>query len=254
MGLFDTKIVSVLTLLCMPSSYKGSGCAGLVGVGRDRPASSPRTRTPRRTCAIVDVEHQRLRALDEDTGVFLLGVVDEGDGIDNIVRQLLAVALETLNLVIHVVYEGVAESLLVPGGKFAQSCLEKLGTEHLADGDSAPCGRGGIAGADAALRGSDGVGAQLNLLGLVDSAVEVEVDVASVGDEDALVDILQALLLDRLELREERRHVDDNARADQVEAVGIHEARGQEVEIVADTVRVDGVAGIVTSLYQPRSQ
>lgn len=180
--------------------------------------------------------------------------MDESYGIDNVVCQPLAVTLEALDLGIDVVYESVPESLLVPGGKIPQSAFEEFGMEHLAHGDTAPRGRRGIARTDTTFRGSDGVGAQLNLLGLVDGAVEVEVDVASVRNEDALVNVLQALLLNGLEFREECRHMDDNTGADQVEAVGVQEAGGKKVKIVVDAVRDDGVAGIVTSLSQPRSQ
>ena len=147
--------------------------------------------------------------------------------------------MKALDLGIHIIYEGITESLLVPCGEVSGPALEELRAEHLAHGDPAPRGGGGVAWADATFRGTNGVGAQLRLLGLVDSAVEIKVDVASVGYEDAIVDVLQALLLDGLQFREEGGHVDDDTGSDEVHAVGVHEAGGQEVEVVADAIRDD---------------
>lgn len=71
----------------------------------------------RHTCAVVDVKHQRLGALDEDARIPVLSVVDKRHGVDDVVRQLLAVSLEAFNLLLDVVLEGVAEPLLVPLGE-----------------------------------------------------------------------------------------------------------------------------------------
>ena len=62
---------------------------------------------------------------------------------------------------------------------------------------------GAVRWADAPPGGADGVGTELDLLEAVDSDVEVEVNGAAIGDEDAIADIVEALLLERLELGEE---------------------------------------------------
>jgi hypothetical protein len=59
---------------------------------------------------------------------------------------------------------------------------------------------------------------------------------------------LEAVLLERLELLEEARDVDDAAAADDVDAVGVDKTGGQDVEVVGDAVGDDGVAGVVTAL------
>jgi hypothetical protein len=59
---------------------------------------------------------------------------------------------------------------------------------------------GAVGWADAAPGGANGVGAELNLLEAVNGDVEVEVDGATVRDEDTVVDVLETLLLDSLEL------------------------------------------------------
>ena len=66
--------------------------------------------------------------------------------------------------------------------------------------------------------------------------MEVEVDLATVGHEDAVVHVGEALLFEFGELLEEARDVEDDAGADQVLAVGVDESGGEEMEAVRDAV------------------
>lgn len=98
------------------------------------------------------------------------------------------------------------------------------------------------------LGGANSVTAQFNLLQAVDGRVQVEVDVAPVRYEKTLARIGDSLLLDIKELLEEGRHVEDHARADQVDAALCDEAGGEEVEVVGDAIGLDGMTGVVTTL------
>lgn len=84
--------------------------------------------------------------------------------------------------------------------------------------------------------------------------MQVKVDVAPVRHEDALARVCDTLLLHVEELLEERRHVEDHAGADQVDAALCHEAGGEEVEVVRDAVGLDRMAGIMTALENEKRQ
>jgi hypothetical protein len=90
-------------------------------------------------------------------------------------------------------------------------------------------GHGAVGRADAALGGANVAAGQLLFLEAVDANVAVGDDVASVRQLDAGVDVLQALGLEGGQLAEEGGHVDDGAGADQVLAVWVQEARGEEI-------------------------
>lgn len=64
--------------------------------------------------------------------------------------------------------------------------------------------------------------------------MQLEVDLGAVADQQVLARVREALGLERRELLEEGLEVDDDARADQVGAVRVDEARGQEVEAGED--------------------
>jgi hypothetical protein len=89
--------------------------------------------------------------------------------------------------------------------------------------------------------------AKLDLLQPVDLLMHVKDNMRPVRDVYAAVR-LEAMFFKRLELLEEARDVDDTAAADDVDAVGVHEAGGQDVKVVGDAVGDDGVARIVTTL------
>lgn len=94
---------------------------------------------------------------------------------------------------------------------------------------------------------TDEATAQLHLLEPVHQLMHVKHDMGAVGDEDPALG-LQAMFLQRLELLEEARHVHDTATADDIDAVGVHQPARQDVEVVGDAVRDDGVARVVAAL------
>ncbi len=67
--------------------------------------------------------------------------------------------------------------------------------------------------------------------------MEVEVDLAAVRDEDSVVDIGQALLLEFGELLEEAGDVEDDTGTNQVHAIRVDEAGREKVEAVRDAIR-----------------
>lgn len=69
----------------------------------------------------------------------------------------------------------------------------------------------------------------------------------AVRDEDAAIGV-QAVLLERLELLEETRDVDDTATANDIDTAGVDEAAGQNVKVVGNAVGDNGVACVVTAL------
>ena len=74
--------------------------------------------------------------------------------------------------------------------------------------------------------------------------MKVEVNVAAVGDEDTVVDVGEALLLELAELTEEAGDVEDDRGTDEVHAVGVDETRGEKVEVVLDAISDCGTAAM----------
>lgn len=214
-----------------------------------------------RSLAVVNVEHEGVGALDEDLVVAVLGLLHVLDGVDDVRGELGAVLLEAGNLLLDVVLEQVAKALLIARRELAQLALKELLVEDLVDANTTPldatqkvspcpmftarraCSRRvaypglcAVRRANAAPRGANLALAQLHLLETVDGGVEVKVDLAAVRDEDAVVDVGQALGLEFAELLEEARDVEDDAGADEVHAVRVDEAGGEEVEAVRHAV------------------
>lgn len=74
--------------------------------------------------------------------------------------------------------------------------------------------------------------------------MQVKADVGAVRDEDALASGGQTLLLQGGQFLEEAGDMHDGTGADQVDALGGHEAGGEDVEVIGDVVVDDGVAGV----------
>jgi len=190
------------------------------------PPSSP-IQIPR---TIVNIQHQRVGALDQDVHTARLRSLHVVDGVNHKLGQLLAVLAEAGDLLLDVVLEQVAEALLVPGGQVAQLLLEMLLVKDLVHAYPVAAGLVGVRRADAAAGGADLVAGQLALLEAVDAGVQLEVDLGAVADEEVLAGVGEALRLEVGEFLEEGLNVEDDARADQVGALRVDEARGQEVE------------------------
>lgn len=88
---------------------------------------------------------------------------------------------------------------------------------------------------------------ELNLLEAIHQLVHIEDNVCPVGDVYPVRGV-QAVLVQRLQFLEEAGDVDNAAAADDVDAVGVHETRGEDVEVVCDSIGDDGVSGVVTTL------
>lgn len=169
------------------------------------------------------------------------------------------------NLLVDVVLEEVAKALLEPAGQPAELGLEDDLVEQIAHAETAPGHLCAVGWADAFLGCAcvasarcktrrrrhwtltNHAAAQLDFLEAVGQLVDIENDMGAVGDEDAAVGV-QAVLLERLEFLEEAGDVDDAAASDDVDAVGIDKATGENVEVVRDAVGDNGVAGVVTAL------
>ena len=77
--------------------------------------------------------------------------------------------------------------------------------------------------------------------------MHIEHDVGPIRDVDPALRV-QTLLIQLLQLVEERRHMDDASATDDVYTVRVHESRGQDVEVVGDVAHDDGVARVVATL------
>jgi hypothetical protein len=172
--------------------------------------------------------------------------------------------LVSLDLSLCIVLQQVSEALLEAHDQPVELLLEDLLVKEVAHAQTAAGHLGAVGWADALLGGACKMSAagrllrswrvrtnealaELYLLEAIDLLVHVEHDMRAVGDVDAALG-LEPMLLQRLELLEEARHVDDAAAADDVDAVGVDEARGQDVEVVRDAVGDNGVARVVTAL------
>jgi hypothetical protein len=89
--------------------------------------------------------------------------------------------------------------------------------------------------------------AQLHFLQTIHHLVDVEYHMCPVRDEYPALGV-QAMLLQRLEFLEEGRNVHNTPATDDVHARGVDEAGREDVEVVGDAVRDDGVSGIVAAL------
>jgi hypothetical protein len=89
--------------------------------------------------------------------------------------------------------------------------------------------------------------AQLHFLQTIHHLVDVEYHMRSIRDEYPALGV-QAMLLQRLEFLEEGRNVHNAAAADDVHARGVDEAGREDVEVIGDAVRDDGVSSIITTL------
>lgn len=117
-------------------------------------------------------------------------------------------------------------------------CLFRFTYSHL----------GAVRGTDTTAGGADLAITKLNLLETIDGSVKVEVNVAAIGDEDTVVDIGEALLLELAELAEEAGDVEDDRGTDEVHAVGVDETGGEKVEVILDAIGDCDTAAMLVSV------
>lgn len=124
--------------------------------------------------------------------------------------------LEARNLLLDIVSQ-VAEACAVGCVQSAQLALEGLLVQNLADAHTATGSLVTVAGADTLTSCANLAATEALLLKTIDNGVEVEADVRTVRDEDALTSGLEALGLELSELLEEARNVDDGSGTNEVD-------------------------------------
>ena len=207
---------------------------------RDAETSADTTDRSGRACdegvgTKVNVEHESVGTLDEHASVVGQRSVDEGDTIDNVRAQSLGKGTVTSNLAFRVVLK-VSVALEAALDKLAELGRKQLRVVEVVNTQTGARGLGRVGRTDALLGGANAAASQLDLLESVDDLVEVEHEVGSVRNEEATVAV-QTLLFERVELGEERRNMDDNARADEARATGVDQTWvWWKVTIVSDTV------------------
>ena len=88
---------------------------------------------------------------------------------------------------------------------------------------------------------------QFHLLQAIHHLVHIKHDMGAVRDEYSSVR-LQSVFLQRFQLLEETGYVNNAATSDDIDAAGIHETAREDMEVVRDAVRDNGVSGVVTTL------
>lgn len=149
-------------------------------------------------------------------------------------RKLRAVLLEPANFFLNIVFQEIAVALPVSVGQLAQLALKQFLVKELGQAHTTAGSLGTIAWANSSLGGANSVRAQLDFFEAINSGVEVKVDVASVGYEDALAGIYNSLGLNIGKFLEERWYVEDDARTDQVDAFRRDKTGWEEMEVVGD--------------------
>lgn len=129
---------------------------GLDLEGRDGQAGDYTTDTSVGTgdegvCAVVNIQHEGIRAFDEDSLVCLERPLHEQHRIDNIRPECLIVDLVLLQLLLHIILQQVSVALLISVCQSTQLYLERLPVEELVDADPAAGGLGGVGWADTLL-------------------------------------------------------------------------------------------------------
>src|SRR5918994_4666191 len=213
---------------------------------------------------MVQVEHGRLRALEEDGPVAVENVPAELRRVGDVRLQPVAVGdvlldervevetcvdlrlgraalLELLALHLELV-EGVA--VLVESGEdlLAQDLL----VEQILNADPDPRGLVGVAGADPAAGGADLELAQLQLARRVQEHV-VGHDQVCVGRDAQAADV-DAALAQPVDLAGQHARVDYDAVPDRADLAGVEDPRRGQVELERLAVADDCVPGVVAAL------
>jgi hypothetical protein len=198
---------------------------------------------------VVDVEHRRLRALEDDGRVAIEQVVGQRRGVGDVLLEAVAVGEVLLG------HRAQVERWVLDEGPQREALglerrddllLEDLLVEQVLHADAQARGLVGVARADAAPRGADLQLAQPRLARRVQQQV-VGHDQVRVGRhaQPARVDAAAAQAVD---LVGQHPRVDDHAVADEAALPRIEDAAGDEVELELLPVAHDRVAGVVAAL------
>ncbi len=120
------------------------------------------------------------------------------------------------------------------------------GVEHVNHAETAACGLVFVGGADAARGGANLHAAGGVLCGELDHAVVGQDDVSAIGEKEARADV-NAEREQLVHLGEQGHGIEDDAVADNGDAVGAEGSAGNELEHEALAVNDDGVAGVVAA-------
>ena len=197
---------------------------------------------------MVDVEHGRLAALEEDGLAAVQRVVDDEGHVAH--HRLHAVG-EGQQVVGHLggVERGDVHGLEngVLGGQSGLDLgAQLLRVEEVLNAQTDTVHLVGVGGADASTRRADEVVAARTLVRLVHEAVVRRDDVRVGGDAQARA--VDAARGDFRELLEEHVQVDNDAVADDGGDAFGEDSGGQEVQRVLFAVNNDGVSGVVSSV------
>ncbi|KAH3665917.1 hypothetical protein OGAPHI_004106 [Ogataea philodendri] len=201
----------------------------------------------------VDVQHQSVGTLNQNLLLFLESLVHELDRVHNKWLDLFSELLVLGELSLDVAVK-LTVSLETGVDKSSDSGLELfpgvwLVRNQVVDSHTGSGGLGGISWSNTLTGGSNGllVAGKLGLSKFVHTLVEVENQVSSRRQEQTTFTV-ESLLLDFVQLLEERWKMNNNTGSNQVDTLWIHQSRRKHVEIVLLVSHNNGVSGVVTTL------
>mmetsp|Transcript_3807 Transcript_3807/g.12713 ORF Transcript_3807/g.12713 Transcript_3807/m.12713 type:complete len:391 (-) Transcript_3807:286-1458(-) len=213
--------------------HYADGAVDLLGRDAEARAHAADGRAARRDegeGAKVYVQEGGVGPLDEEPGARGHGVLHEAEAVHDLRLEQLGVLEVPLDLVldVHGLHRrGVVD--LLEGVEVAHPVGQRGHVKEVRKADAVAVHLGGVAWADAALRGAQRAGGRLGLLQLeqaINFAVRVEENLGAVGDEDPL-ERVRVKVLEVVELLEERGDVHHDAVADHVARPGVDHAAGQ---------------------------
>jgi len=175
--------------------------------------------------AVVNVQHERVGALNKHVDVALDRALNERNLVNDVRLQAHTVVVEALDLVLDVVLEQVAVALLVAIGEVLELLVKALLVEDVGDTDTAAGSLCGVCWSNTLSGGADLRVSKFHLLKTVYLGVKVQVDVAAVADKHAVLGG-DAVLLEDIDLVEEVGNVDNAAGTDEVDATLGEDAGG----------------------------
>ena len=200
-------------------------------------------------CAVVDVEHRRLRALEEDLAALRDLLVEQRDRVADVRAQAVGVAVilrEHRVVVERLVVVEEPQLLVLDGEVFLQTARELVLIDEVADADADAVVAVHVAGADAAVRRADLVLAARLVADAVHEAVIREHDMRAVADADA--GEVDAARRERVHLLEHDLRVEGDAVADDAVRALEQDARRHEAQLVCFIIDDDGMAGVAAAL------
>ena len=151
--------------------------------------------------------------------------------------------LEPIYFILDIIRQ-LSKSVSVPTIQIAQLALKHLLVQNLTNSYTSSRGLVAVTRTNTLSGSTDFAPAAFGFFQSIDDGVQIETDVGSIRDENALVDVDKTLAGECAEFFEEAGDVDDGAGADEVNALRRDETGGENVEVIGHGVVDDGVAGI----------